>query len=76
MWNRGSAVKCVFAGAVLASSIPEEFTFCWIGYLARDIFQVKHSEVKWRQLPWLRSDTLLPTCMLVLQCTKVERSDS
>ena len=74
MWNRGSAVECAFAEAVLASSIPEKFTFCWIGYLARDIF--KHSEVKWRQLPWLRSETLLPTCMLVLQCTKVERSES
>ena len=41
MWNRGSAVECAFTEAVLSSSIPEKCTFCWIGYLARDIF--KHS---------------------------------
>ncbi len=51
----------------------EKSTFCWIGFCARDD-EFKHSEAKWCQLPWLLSETLLTTCRLTLQCTKVERS--
>jgi hypothetical protein len=36
-----------------SSGRPEEMSFCWNGFCARDYF--KHSEVKWRQLPWLLS---------------------
>ena len=56
MWNRGSAVECVYTDAGLSSSIPEKSTFCWIGFCARDCF--KHSEAKWRLLPRLFSEAL------------------
>ncbi len=56
------------------SSNLEKASFCWIGFCARDYS--KHSEAKWHQLPWLLPETLLTTCRLALQCTKVERSPS
>ena len=68
-WVRGSVVAF---GVVLPEFESQELSFCWNGYWARAIF--KHSEAKWRQLPWLRSETLFPLCRLLLQCTKVERS--
>ena len=41
---------------------------------ARVMILTWHSEAKWRQLPWLHSETLFSGCRLALQCTKVERS--
>ena len=70
-----SAAECTASDSLDPSSSPlnaEQLSFCWNGFCARDCF--KHSEAKWRQLPWLRSETLFPGCRLALQCTKVERS--
>ena len=70
-----SAAECTALDSLDPSSSPssaEQLSFCWNGFCARDCF--KHSEAKWRQLPWLRSETLFPGCRLALQCTKVERS--
>ena len=72
-----SAVECTTSDSIGPSSSPsvaEQLSFCWNGFCARDCF--KHSEAKWRQLPWLLSETLFPGCRLALQCTKVERSSS
>ena len=70
-----SAAECTTSDSIGPSSSPsfaEQLSFCWNGFCARDCF--KHSEAKWRQLPWLLSETLFPGCRLALQCTKVERS--
>jgi hypothetical protein len=45
-----------FEGFMLGLKL-EKSTFCWIGFCARDDF--KHSEAKWRQLPWFLPETLL-----------------
>ena len=66
---RGSVVAF---GAVLPEFESQQMPFCWNGYWARANF--KDSEAKWRQLPWLLSETLFPSCRLALQCTEVERS--
>ncbi len=70
--NSSSVGKCACSEFTCPSSTLEKVPFCWIGFCARDDF--KHSEAKWRQLPWSLSETLLTTCRLTLQCTKLERS--
>ena len=51
---------------------PEEMSFAGMTFARVIVF--KHSEAKWRRLPWLHSESLFAGCRLVLQCTKVERS--
>ncbi len=67
-----SVVECAFSGGFTPSSIRKRFSFCWIGFCARDDF--KHLEVKWRQLPWLVLRESMTSCRLALQCTRVESS--
>ena len=67
-----SVVECALSGGFTPSSNRERFSFCWIGFCARDDF--KHSEVKWRLLPRLVLRESMTTCRLALQCTRVERS--
>ncbi len=55
-----SVVECAFSGGFTPSSNSKRFSFCWIGFWARDYF--KHSEVKWRQLPWLVLWESMTTC--------------
>ena len=65
---RDSAAECTASDSLDPSSSPliaEQLSFCWNGFCARDCF--KHSEAKWRQLPWLRSETLFPGCRLAQQ---------
>jgi hypothetical protein len=67
-----SVVECAFSGGFTTPSLNcEGFSFCWIGFCARDDF--KHSEVKWRLLHWQVLRESLTTCRLALQCTRVER---
>ncbi len=67
-----SVVECTFYGGFTPSSNRERFSFCWIGFCARDDF--KHLEFKWRQLPWLVLRESMTSCRLALQCTRVELS--
>ena len=61
-----SAAECTASDSLDPSSSPpiaEQLSFCWNGFCARDCF--KHSEAKWRQLPWLLSETLFSLCRLL-----------
>ena len=51
-----SAAKCVSSDGINPSSNLEQLSFCWKGLCARDCF--RHSEIKWRLLPWPFSEAL------------------
>jgi hypothetical protein len=69
-----SVVECAFSGGFIPSSNRERFSFCSNGFCALDDF--KHSEVKWRQLPWMVLLESMTACRPAQQCTKVERLPS
>ena len=73
-----SAAECTASDSLDPSSrlrVPQLLNGClFAGMAFARVIVLNIRKAKWRELPWLLSETLFPGCRLALQCTKVERS--